>query len=50
MIKEHNERPSNVILLIMFLFALSFSIFVANKFPPHKDKENIEIAKMNNEK
>ena len=46
MIKEHNERPSNVILLIMFLFALSFSIFVANKFPPHKtNNHNIEKVK-----
>lgn len=47
MVKEHNERPSNVILLIMFLFALTLSIFIANKFPPHKEnnKENIEIVK-----
>ena len=46
MIKEHNEAPTNISLIIIMIFAISFACFMANKFPPHKtNNHNIEKVK-----
>jgi hypothetical protein len=46
MIKEHNELPTNISLIIIMIFAITLACFFACKFPPHKtQKPNIEIVK-----
>jgi hypothetical protein len=45
MIKQRNETPSNISLVIMIIFSISVALIFANKFPPHKTNKHIEKVK-----
>lgn len=45
MIKQRNETPSNISLIIMIIFSISVALIFANKFPPHKTNNHIEKVK-----
>lgn len=42
MIKERNELPTNISLIIMIIFSITIACVLANKFPAHIEQNQIK--------